>query len=335
MNHNTSTPDSSTPATLTPNTIVNAKPRSRRVRRYLTVALAATTLGLAGATGAGAIVNGEPATAAENPWQVSLQTDGEHFCGGSIVDPTTIVTAAHCTEGLDASDISVAAGIDDLSDASNPSSGAQVTQAAAVIDHPVYARDGVVDLAVIKLSTPLQLNNRVQPIALATADELATATSATVSGWGVTSEMSEASQSTLLSAEVPLIGDAVCNLAVDGIDAASETCAGGTGTDSCYGDSGGPLVIRTDTGPKLAGVVSWGTECGGEAPGVYAEVPTFVDFINSGGTDTADYTPENPTSPARDEFEWDAEFEDDEFEDDEFEYDEFDWDAEFDVHCED
>lgn len=46
-----------------------------------------------------AIVGGTSAALGEFPWQVSLQTlNGAHFCGGSIVAPTKILTAAHCVE---------------------------------------------------------------------------------------------------------------------------------------------------------------------------------------------------------------------------------------------
>ncbi len=57
-------------------------------------------------------------------------------------------------------------------------------------------------------------------------------------------------------------------------------CAGGTGTNSCYGDSGGPLAIDTPRGRVLAGVVSWGEECGGPTPGVHPEAPPFADWID-------------------------------------------------------
>lgn len=55
-------------------------------------------------------------------------------------------------------------------------------------------------------------------------------------------------------------------------------CAGEFGRDSCNGDSGGPMV----SGGLQIGIVSWGaTNCGGNAPGVYASVshPSVRSFI--------------------------------------------------------
>ncbi|XP_070393998.1 transmembrane protease serine 3-like [Dermacentor albipictus] len=45
------------------------------------------------------IVGGRPAKQCEFPWQVSLQVNGYHICGGSIISPDTVVTAAHCLSG--------------------------------------------------------------------------------------------------------------------------------------------------------------------------------------------------------------------------------------------
>lgn len=272
---------------------------------------------------AGAIVNGTPTEVSSAPWQVSLQDGEGGYCGGSIIDATTIVTAAHCVQGETPSGTTIRAGVTN----SNSPSGQDV-DVASITPHPDYAVNELGDIAVIKLSEPLTFNSMVQPIELATAAELEAATEATVTGWGATSENGEGSPDQLLSATVPLVDDASCNVAL-GIDAAAEVCAGGTGTDSCYGDSGGPLVIDTSTGPKLAGVVSWGDECGAETPGVYAEVPNYVDFLTSGSVAAAPVVEEAPeqVDPVEaapeaeaddyDDNEFDESFEGD-FEDDEF-----------------
>lgn len=240
-----------------------------------TIAAAAMLLG----GNAGAIVNGAPIIPSAAPWQVSLQSGGGYgyYCGGSILDETTVVTAAHCVANQSSQSTFVRAGVSDSRDSSG-----QDVAIASIKANPDYARIGVGDIAVIKLATPLTFNANVQPIALASRADIAAASDATVTGWGSLSEAANAdSAGQLLTATVPLVDDATCSTMLR-IDHDSELCAGGTGTDSCYGDSGGPLVVQTSSGPKLAGVVSWGERCGGRSPGVYAEVPNYVNFLTNG-----------------------------------------------------
>lgn len=268
---------------------------------------------------AGAIVNGTEATT--TPWQVSLQSGGEHFCGGSIINATTIVTAAHCLEGETARDMTIRAGVLDRTD-----SGGQDRPVAELISHPQYERTELGDIAIVRLAEPLNLGGSVQAIAPATADDVANATTATVTGWGAVSEDGDDS-STLLSATVPLVSDSACQVQL-GIDAAAELCAGGTGTDSCYGDSGGPLVITTEDGPRLAGVVSWGDECGGATPGVYADVPTYTNFIATGQASTTS-APAQQQDAVEDDFQ-DGEFDDSDVDDSDVDFDDRtdeEWDA--------
>ena len=244
---------------------------------------AAGILGAAGS--AGAIVGGTESEAGTRSYQVSLQSGGEHFCGGTVVDATTVITAAHCLEGETPGGVTVRAGVVDLS-----ASGGQRVGVASMPVHPSYAQNGLADIAVITLSKPLTLGQGVSAIPLATAAEVQGATTGTVSGWGAVSENGDGSNR-LLETEVPLVSDASCARSV-GADGPTELCAGGTGTDSCYGDSGGPLVVQSARGTVLAGVVSWGEECGGATPGVYADVPGLTPWILD--TDRADA----PTPPA-------------------------------------
>ncbi len=254
------------------NTTRTSPKRMGSLRKVVVGLVAAAGLigGVAG--GAGAIVNGTESAPEARPYQVSLQSGGEHYCGGTVVDATTIITAAHCLEGESASSTTIRAGVTDLD-----SNGGQTVQVASMTSHPSYANSGVADIAVIKLATPLTLGNGVQAIPLATSADVSNAATGTVSGWGAVSENGDGSSS-LLEVQVPLVTDASCSGSL-GTDGPTELCAGGTGTDSCYGDSGGPLVVNSDRGPVLAGVVSWGEECGGATPGVYADVPGLTNWI--------------------------------------------------------
>lgn len=254
----------------------------RRIPALLIVVVSAVAVAVAIAAvePAGAIVDGTGTRVQRHPWMVSLQDEGGHVCGGSLVSRTAVVTAAHCTEEYFADELEIAAGITRLG---------QTGQRRAVIEiveHPAYFdRDGF-DIAVLHLDRPVRLTRRVRPIRLARAVEVGRADQATVTGWGARFETDEAGSARLRQAPLPLVDDDACDtmMAREGefISPASEICAGADGADSCYGDSGGPLVIRNHRNrPRLAGVVSWGIECGGVTPGVYAEVAHFRGWIRS------------------------------------------------------
>ncbi|MFK7917050.1 MAG: trypsin-like serine protease [Ilumatobacter sp.] len=287
-------------------------PAGRRRALAMSAGVVIGSIGVVAGIGGGsasAIVDGSDTTVSANPWQVALTSpDGEQFCGGSIVSERVIVTAAHCTQGTPADQIQIRAGVTDLS-----TNDGQSHDVSAVIEHPKYV-DGVGDIAMLVLATPLDLSNSVQPIELASASDVAAAKTARVTGWGVTDEQADGSPSVLQSTDVPLISDADCSLVDEGND--DELCAGGTGTDSCYGDSGGPLTVATENGQVLAGVVSWGEECGDDLGGVYAEVPTFASWVAE-RVDDPD-APAGERLPAPDNTFGEAEFEDGDFEDGDF-----------------
>ena len=264
--------------------------RSKVKKVWLSLLVAAgLVVGVSG--GAEAIVNGTESAPAARPYQVSLQADGEHYCGGTIVDATTIITAAHCVEGETAAGTTIRAGVTDVT-----STNGQDVGVASITSHPSYAQNELADIAVIKLTKPLTLGENVQAIPLATAGQVEAATTGIVSGWGAVSE-NGGDSNVLLEAAVPLVSDEACSVAL-GTDADTEVCAGGTGTDSCYGDSGGPLAIDTGNGLALAGVVSWGEECGGTTPGVYADVPGLTEWLDEvRGGSAADDADDNGSDP--------------------------------------
>ena len=288
---------------------------TRRLLAATALTAGAIAVGI-GSQSVGAIVDGTETSASENPWQVALVDSEGQFCGGSLIDERVVLTAAHCVVGMSESDIQVRAGVSDLT-----SGQGQTRSVTTVVEHANYAETGPADIAMLVLDRPFDRSSDIAVIPTATADEVARATTARVTGWGSTSETAEDTPPVLLSADVPIVDDQTCSTEL-GSDPDDELCAGGTGPDSCYGDSGGPLTIDTARGRVLAGVVSWGEECGGSAPGVYAEVPTFNSWIEERLAD--------PDAPGPDRLPADAGEEFDEWGDDEYWDDELgEWDDEW------
>ena len=238
-----------------------------------------------------AIVGGQDAEPAEWPWQVFLVIADTYMCGGSIVHAEWVVTAAHCVVenvtawGIDvfaADQVLVVAGEHDLERWEGTEQLLSVTD---VIVHPAYnpvTNDS--DLALLKLSTPIQLGSAARPVTLLTspADDALAApgTPATATGWGLTST-SGPNAMILQEVAVPIVANSVCSQLFGGITD-NMICAGydSGGMDTCYGDSGGPLVVDDGSGSwKLAGITSFGPrECATKYGG-YTRVSPFADWI--------------------------------------------------------
>lgn len=232
------------------------------------------------------------------PWQVKLVIDGSGLCGGSILDATHILTAAHCI-GAGIRNIQVTAGEYDTSitEGTEEVVNVPVTLGGSVIVHPQYyttaSGNEVNDLAIIKLPTPLNLNNPcIKPVCLDPNFSLAGGKNCTVSGWGVTQAGSISSiPTTLQLATVPTYDGPYCqssfNTAVGYVTAPlTMVCAGYKqgGIDSCQGDSGGPLVCNNPATSSFVqvGIVSHGEGCAlASRPGLYTSTADFYTWIKA------------------------------------------------------
>jgi secreted trypsin-like serine protease len=240
------------------------------------------------------IVGGGPIPITAAPWQALVhhtetirgQLTG-FLCGGSIIDATHVVTAAHCVLPRDGQDptaapvatssFTVTVGTAHVSDLfSNPrGAGADATAVtvgvASIAKDPRYNGDDF-DTAVVTLSSAIPLDGvarKAIPLGISTP---ATGAPLTVSGWGDTTSSGQPSND-LRATTVNAVDFATCNAAYSGVyTAASVICAIAPGSDSCFGDSGGPLV---DAGGNLVGIVSSGPidHCADvNQPGVYTNV---------------------------------------------------------------
>ncbi|MEU6658565.1 serine protease [Streptomyces sp. NPDC046821] len=230
------------------------------------------------------VVGGRPVHVADNPWVVALSsrdrfggTRAGQFCGGVVVGPSTVMTAAHClseevlgTPLRSVSDLKVIAGRDDLT----TSAGAEIPVQHMLVNPKYDPATNSGDVALITLGTPLPARY-VIPTAESGDDAYKAGTGAEVYGWGDTVGTGDYSN-TLRAAGLHVLNDSVCKEAYPGsadgtYRADTMLCAGELqgGRDACQGDSGGPLVADG----RLIGLVSWGSGCARPGrPGVYTRV---------------------------------------------------------------
>ncbi len=240
------------------------------------------------------IINGHDAPQSGYPWMVALVTADQpdtteaHFCGGTLIGPRHILTAAHCMmEFEDPSQIQVAIGGRELSYDQGVRS--------EIVGYKIHPRFNDVtlenDMAIIKLMKPVSN----QPLALARKSDAALyfeGREATILGWGKIDPKLPILPTTLQEALVPIQTDRTCteelgrfykpqSMLCAGIKSSSPGAV--DGVDSCHGDSGGPLIIFDDLGkPKQVGITSWGYGCASDkVRGVYSEIAANEDFALS------------------------------------------------------
>jgi len=231
------------------------------------------------------IVGGEDAAPGEFPWQAMLIDKNGHFaCGGTLIQSTWVLTAAHCLQHGRVT--AVVLGAYNRTMSQEP--GRQTIAAIKLISHHAYNPVTLEhDIGLIQLSRPITATTTVRPLPLLGRDEeraMATGATATVTGWGTIAEHSILA-TVLQKVTVPIVDQNVCQLAYGDELRDSMFCAGLVrgGKDSCQGDSGGPLLVYHDSqsggvqpGWALAGIVSWGNGCA--RPGYYGVYTNVLPY---------------------------------------------------------
>jgi len=231
------------------------------------------------------IVHGADAKLGQFPHQVLWENTASYdnvFCGGSIYNKSTIITAAHCcvslTQGhVHLKDQRIIAG---KIDRHAPVNGQELSIRSYII-HPYYNGGHHNDICLLTLENDLKFNDNVKAIAL-NNETIEVGTKCIVSGWGAPREGRPVYSDILQYVELELWSNDQCNKAFEDlvnpvtIDPTTEICAYFNHKDTCTGDGGAPFVCNG----TLTGIRSWGIGCARQGlPGVYTNVKTYVDWI--------------------------------------------------------
>jgi secreted trypsin-like serine protease len=232
------------------------------------------------------VIGGQVASPADWPWQAAITRQGRLHCGGSVIAPTKILTAAHCVFGFKPGGMTVVTGRSQLWG----QGGEEIPVTAAFI-HPDYPRTRRHDVAVLTLAFPTSSPSIALPTAEQDLVETAPGSLLRVAGFGARDPLGGKLSGTLLQTTERVRPSRRCRKTFfSDFSGRAMICALGkrvpafkrVHTTACSGDSGGPLVSDSSGRPVALGIVSYGGRyCGFRAPTVYSRVSDALDFINA------------------------------------------------------
>ena len=222
------------------------------------------------------IAGGKPARQQDNPFTVALlrKDDPDDFnaqyCGGTLIKPDVVITAAHCSDNLDRYQVQV------LTHTSVLDGSGRRRNVDRIVIHPEYDRSTFdYDVAIWHLTSE---ETRTQTARLASLN-VPVGSLLLATGWGLDAD-GGSYQDVLQVVELPLLSRLDCVDVYGDAFTSRMICAGDEAgkKDACFGDSGGPLA----RGNRLIGITSWGIGCADpDFPGVYTRIthPKIREFI--------------------------------------------------------
>ncbi|XP_028135685.1 uncharacterized protein LOC114330529 isoform X2 [Diabrotica virgifera virgifera] len=231
----------------------------------------------------------------EYPWQVAIlkkdSKESVYVCGGTLIDPLHILTAAHCVKTYTGFDLRARLGEWDVNHDVEFYPYIERDVVSVHVHPEFYAGTLYNDIAILRMDKPVDWSKspHISPACLPHPQDDYTGARCWTTGWGKDAFGDFGKyQNILKEVDVPIVDSGICQRQLQqtrlGYDFKLHPgfiCAGGEeGKDACKGDGGGPMVCERGGTWQVVGLVSWGIGCGQTGvPGVYVKVGYYLDWI--------------------------------------------------------